>query len=154
MDGVGGEVKRRLRTSLVDSLRVEIPVVRPSLIHVCDIGLKRDIGSSSGSGVGVSAGFAPIAIGTETDGSIICPSNRAALFGLKPTVGLTSRAGIVPISGTQDSPGPMGRSAWDVAAMLTIIAGFDARDNASENHPPPRKKRSTDESLGSQHSRR
>lgn len=79
----------------------------------------------------MSADFAPIAIGTETDGSIVCPANRAALYGLKPTVGLTSRAGIIPISHTQDSPGPMARSAWDVAAMMDVIVGKDPRDVAS-----------------------
>lgn len=63
----------------------------------------------------------------------MCPANRAALYGLKPTIGLTSRAGIVPISHTQDSPGPMGKSTYDVAAMLSIIAGFDPRDSASES---------------------
>jgi amidase len=89
-------------------------------------------GSSSGSGVGVASGFAPISIGTETDGSIICPSERAALYGLKPTVGLASRSGIIPIAHSQDSPGPMAKSAYDVAMLLTIIAGFDARDTASK----------------------
>ncbi|KAL8280372.1 hypothetical protein RQP46_007289 [Phenoliferia psychrophenolica] len=88
-------------------------------------------GSSAGSGVAASAGWAAVTIGTETDGSIICPSNRAALYGIKPTVGLASRAGIVPISSTQDTPGPMAKSAWDAALILSVIAGFDPRDNAT-----------------------
>ncbi|KAK4705108.1 amidase, partial [Phenoliferia sp. Uapishka_3] len=88
-------------------------------------------GSSAGSGVGTSAGWAAAAIGTETDGSIICPSNRAALYGIKPTVGLASRAGIVPISSTQDTPGPMAKSAFDAALILSVISGFDERDNAT-----------------------
>ncbi|KAK4696740.1 amidase, partial [Phenoliferia sp. Uapishka_3] len=89
-------------------------------------------GSSSGSGVAISAGWAAVSIGTETDGSIICPSNRAALYGIKPTVGLASRAGIIPISSTQDSPGPMAKSAYDAALILSIISGFDPRDHATK----------------------
>ncbi|OZJ06179.1 hypothetical protein BZG36_01023 [Bifiguratus adelaidae] len=88
-------------------------------------------GSSAGSGVGVSAGFAPVALGSETDGSIICPSNRAALYGIKPTVGLTSRSGVIPISATQDTVGPMAKSTWDAAAILSVIAGVDPEDPAT-----------------------
>src|SRR6185295_5582060 len=76
-------------------------------------------GSSSGSGVAVAANLAAAAIGTETDGSIMSPSSQNGIVGLKPTVGLASRAGIIPISHTQDSPGPHGRSVADVAAVLS-----------------------------------
>ncbi len=75
-------------------------------------------GSSSGSGVAASANLCAIAIGTETNGSIVCPSNSNGLVGLKPTVGLVSRTGIIPISSTQDTAGPMGRTVTDVAIML------------------------------------
>ncbi|CDZ97832.1 Amidases [Phaffia rhodozyma] len=88
-------------------------------------------GSSSGSAVGVSAGWAASSLGSETDGSIVCPSNRAALFGIKPSVGLVSRAGVVPISSTQDTTGPIAKSTYDAALLLETIAGFDERDNAT-----------------------
>src|SRR5699024_9784587 len=88
-------------------------------------------GSSSGSGAAVAAGFATVAIGTETDGSIICPAAANGIVGLKPTLGLVSRAGIVPISHSQDTAGPMGRRVADVAAVLTAIAGSDPRDAAT-----------------------
>jgi amidase len=93
-------------------------------------------GSSSGSGVAVAANLAVAAIGTETDGSIMSPSSQNGIVGLKPTVGLASRAGIVPISHTQDSPGPHGRSVADVAAVLSAIAGgADPRDPATVAAP-------------------
>lgn len=85
-------------------------------------------GSSSGSAVAVAAGLAPLAIGVETDGSITCPASATSVVAMKPTVGLTSRTGIIPISFTQDSPGPMGRSVADVAALLTVMAGYDPTD--------------------------
>jgi amidase len=88
-------------------------------------------GSSSGTGSAVAASLAVVGLGTETDGSIVCPSGVAGLVGLKPTVGLVSRSGIVPISHSQDTAGPMGRSVADVAAMLTAIAGVDPRDPAT-----------------------
>lgn len=88
-------------------------------------------GSSSGSGAAAAASLAAIAIGTETDGSITCPSSVNGLVGLKPTVGLVSRTFIVPISRTQDTAGPMGRSVADVAAVLSIVAGSDAADPAT-----------------------
>lgn len=88
-------------------------------------------GSSSGSGAAVSANLAAAAIGTETDGSIVCPSNNCGLVGLKPTVGLVSRAGIIPISATQDTAGPMTRTVTDAAILLGAIAGPDARDAAT-----------------------
>jgi len=85
-------------------------------------------GSSSGSGVAVSANLCMIAIGTETNGSIVCPSNNNGIVGFKPTVGLTSRTGIIPISFTQDTPGPMGRSVEDVAITLGALTGVDSSD--------------------------
>ncbi len=85
-------------------------------------------GSSSGSGAAVSANLSMLAIGTETDGSIVCPSHANGIVGLKPTVGLISRSGIIPISITQDSPGPMGRSVADVAACLGALTGIDSSD--------------------------
>jgi amidase len=94
-------------------------------------------GSSSGSGTAVSANLAAAAIGTETDGSIICPSAVAGIVGLKPTVGLVSRHGIVPISGSQDTAGPMTRSVADAAAVLAAIAAPDARDAAAGGRSRP-----------------
>jgi amidase len=89
-------------------------------------------GSSSGSGTAAAANLAAITIGTETDGSITCPSSVAALVGLKPTVGLLSRSGIIPISHTQDTAGPMGRSVTDVAITLSALTGTDEQDPASK----------------------
>ena len=88
-------------------------------------------GSSAGSGAAVAAGLATVAIGTETDGSILCPASMNGLVGIKPTLGLVSRAGIVPISANQDTAGPMARSVTDAAALLTVIAGSDPRDPAT-----------------------
>ncbi len=79
-------------------------------------------GSSSGSGAGVAAGLAPLAVGTETDGSILCPSAACGLVGIKPTVGLVSRQGVVPISASQDTAGPMARSVADAAMLLAVLA--------------------------------
>jgi amidase len=86
-------------------------------------------GSSSGSGVAVSANLCIVAIGTETNGSIVCPSNNNGIVGIKPTVGLISRSGIVPISFTQDTPGPMGRTVEDVAITLGALTGIDSTDS-------------------------
>jgi amidase len=80
-------------------------------------------GSSSGSGAALAAGLAPLAIGTETDGSIVCPSSVNGVTGLKPTVGAVSRTRVVPIASSQDSPGPMGRSVRDVALLLGALRG-------------------------------
>jgi len=89
-------------------------------------------GSSSGSPAAVSANLAAIALGTETDGSIVCPSYVNGVVGLKPTVGLTSRAGVIPIAHSQDTVGPHGRTVADVAAVLGILAGPDPRDPMTE----------------------
>jgi len=88
-------------------------------------------GSSSGSGTAAASNLCAIAVGTETDGSIVSPSNNCGLVGFKPTVGLVSRSGIVPISHTQDTAGPMTRAVADAAALLTVLAGFDASDPAT-----------------------
>jgi amidase len=88
-------------------------------------------GSSSGSAVAVAAGFCPVAIGTETDGSIVSPASCCGIVGVKPTVGLVSRAGIIPISATQDTAGPMARTVRDAAILLAAIAGPDPRDPAT-----------------------
>jgi len=92
-------------------------------------------GSSSGSAVAVSANLAVAAIGTETDGSIVCPAAVNGVVGLKPTVGLVSREGIVPISFSQDTAGPMTRSVADAAALLTAMAGRDESDPATATMP-------------------
>jgi amidase len=94
-------------------------------------------GSSSGSGAAASANFATVALGSETDGSIVCPGNANGVVGLKPTVGLTSRAGVVPISHTQDTVGPHARTVADAAATLGIIQSrtFDGRDPATGGVP-------------------
>ena len=88
-------------------------------------------GSSSGSGVAVAANFCAVAVGTETDGSIVCPSSANSIVGIKPTVGLVSRAGIIPISHTQDTAGPMARTVTDAAILLGALAGADPRDAAT-----------------------
>jgi amidase len=88
-------------------------------------------GSSSGSAVAVAAGLCAVAVGTETNGSIISPSTVCGVVGLKPTVGLVSRAGIIPISASQDTAGPMARTIRDVAILLGAIAGPDERDPAT-----------------------
>ncbi|PFH51875.1 hypothetical protein AMATHDRAFT_190451 [Amanita thiersii Skay4041] len=93
-------------------------------------------GSSSGSGVATSIGLAAVTLGTETDGSITCPSSNNNVVGIKPTVGLTSRAGVVPISAHQDTIGPMTRSLTDAAIVLSIIAGKDSNDNFTLSQPP------------------
>lgn len=90
-------------------------------------------GSSSGSGSAVSANLCVIAIGTETNGSVIAPSSYNGVVGLKPTVGLLSRAGIIPISKTQDTAGPMGRTVTDVAILLSALTGIDVNDDATKN---------------------
>ena len=88
-------------------------------------------GSSSGTGVAVAASLAAVGVGTETDGSIVCPSSATGLVGMKPTVGLVSRSGIVPISASQDTAGPMARTVADAAALLGALAGADPADPAT-----------------------
>lgn len=85
-------------------------------------------GSSSGSAVAVAAGLCPVAVGTETDGSIVNPAHVCGVVGIKPTVGLTSRAGIIPISHSQDTAGPIARTVGDAAVLLGVLAGPDAVD--------------------------
>ncbi len=94
-------------------------------------------GSSSGSGAAVSAGLSLVAIGTETNGSIVCPSNANGVVGIKPTVGLVSRSGIIPISFTQDTAGPMARTLTDATLCLNALTGIDSLDSktlASKDH--------------------
>jgi amidase len=88
-------------------------------------------GSSSGSGAAVAASLCAAALGTETDGSILSPSGVNGVVGIKPTIGLTSRAGVIPISHTQDTVGPMGRTVADAAAVLGALVGVDPRDPAT-----------------------
>lgn len=88
-------------------------------------------GSSSGTGAGISANLAACGIGTETDGSIVCPSSANGLAGIKPTVGLVSRAGIIPISHSQDGAGPMCRTVRDAAILLSALTGVDPEDSAT-----------------------
>ena len=103
--GVGGQTKNPYRTD------------------------RNPCGSSSGSGVAVSANLCVIAIGTETNGSIVCPSSASGIVGIKPTVGLLSRSGIIPISFTQDTPGPMARTVRDAAIALGTMVGVDEADS-------------------------
>src|SRR5213079_2420474 len=80
-------------------------------------------GSSSGSAVASSANLCAVAVGTETDGSIVCPSSANGIVGIKPTLGLISRAGIIPIAHSQDTAGPMARTVHDAAMLLSALAG-------------------------------
>ncbi len=91
-------------------------------------------GSSSGSGAATSANLAAVAIGTETDGSVVCPSNANGLVGVKPTVGLVSRAGIIPIAHSQDTAGPMTRTVADAAVLLSALVGIDPADAATNGN--------------------
>lgn len=93
-------------------------------------------GSSSGSGAGVAANFATVAIGTETDGSIVCPSGQNGIVGIKPTLGLVSRSGVVPISARQDTAGPMAKSVVDAALTLSVLRGVDPADPATASSRP------------------
>ncbi len=89
-------------------------------------------GSSSGTGAAVAASLSAIGVGTETDGSVVCPSNANSLVGIKPTLGLISRAGIIPIAHNQDTAGPMCRTVTDAVILLGALAGLDARDDATK----------------------
>src|SRR5712675_3114277 len=88
-------------------------------------------GSSSGSGAATSANLCTVAVGTETDGSIVCPSSANGIVGIKPTLGLISRSGIIPIAHSQDTAGPMARTVADAAALLNILAAEDTNDSAT-----------------------
>jgi amidase len=88
-------------------------------------------GSSSGSGAALAAGLAPLTIGTETDGSILCPATLCGVVGIKPTVGLVPRTGVVPISSSQDTAGPLARTVGDALTLLKVIAGDDGTDPAT-----------------------
>lgn len=90
-------------------------------------------GSSSGSGAAVAANLCVAAVGTETDGSIICPSQTNGIVGIKPTLGLASRSGIIPIAHSQDTPGPMARTVADAAILLGALTGVDERDSATKS---------------------
>jgi amidase len=92
-------------------------------------------GSSSGTGAAIAASFAAVGVGTETDGSIVCPAALNALVGLKPTIGLVSRAGIIPIAHSQDTAGPMARTVADAAVLLGVLAGPDPRDPVTRRAP-------------------
>jgi amidase len=92
-------------------------------------------GSSSGTGAAIAANLAAVGVGTETDGSIVCPSAVNALVGIKPTIGLVSRTGIIPIAHSQDTAGPMVRTVADAAALLTAMVGADAQDAATTSAP-------------------
>src|SRR5262249_26349857 len=89
-------------------------------------------GSSSGTGAAVASNLAAIGVGTETDGSVVCPSNANSLVGIKPTLGLISRAGIVPIAHSHDTAGPMCRTVTDAAILLGTLTGIDSRDDATK----------------------
>lgn len=95
-------------------------------------------GSSSGSGAAVAAGLIPFAVGTETDGSIVCPASLNGVVGIKPTVGFVSATGVVPISSSQDSPGPIARSVHDAALLLEVLSGQSGLLDACDNDEPLR----------------
>ena len=95
-------------------------------------------GSSSGTGAAIAANLAAIGVGTETDGSVVCPSSVSALVGIKPTIGLVSRTGIIPIAHSQDTAGPMARTVTDAAALLNAMVGVDQRDAAMASAPAER----------------
>jgi amidase len=88
-------------------------------------------GSSSGTAASISANLAVVGVGTETDGSIVCPSSACGLVGIKPTLGLVSRSGIIPIAHSQDTAGPMSRTVADAATLLAVLSGVDSRDPAT-----------------------
>ncbi|MBI4544823.1 MAG: amidase, partial [Gemmatimonadetes bacterium] len=88
-------------------------------------------GSSSGTGGAIAANYAAVGVGTETDGSIVCPASANSLVGIKPTLGLVGRSGIIPIAHSQDTAGPMARTVADAAALLGVLAGVDPRDPAT-----------------------
>lgn len=99
--------------------------------HMAYVLDRNPCGSSAGSGVAASADLATVAIGTETDGSVVCPSGQNGVVGIKPTLGLASRSGIVPISSQQDTAGPMARNVTDAAVLLGALTGIDPTDTAT-----------------------
>ncbi|WP_112181965.1 MULTISPECIES: amidase family protein [Paraliobacillus] len=105
-------------------------VLNPYNPGVFDVG-----GSSAGTGSAIAANFATAGIGTETSGSILSPASSNSLVGIKPTIGLVSRTGIIPISHSQDTAGPMTRTVEDAAIMLTVMAGQDESDSSTKNFP-------------------
>jgi Asp-tRNA(Asn)/Glu-tRNA(Gln) amidotransferase A subunit family amidase len=94
-------------------------------------------GSSSGTGAAIAANFATVGVGTETDGSIVCPSAATSLVGIKATLGLVSRSGIIPVARSQDTAGPITRTVEDAAILLSVLAGSGARDMAATPGRPP-----------------
>ena len=92
-------------------------------------------GSSSGSASAMAASLATLAVGTETDGSIVSPASTCGIVGIKPTLGLVSRSGIIPIAHSQDTAGPMTRSVADAALLLAALAGADPQDGATARAP-------------------
>ena len=102
-----------------------------SQTHMAYVLDRNPCGSSAGSGVAASADLATVAVGTETDGSVVCPSGQNGLVGIKPTLGLASRSGIVPISAQQDTAGPMARNVTDAAVLLGALTGIDPTDPAT-----------------------
>ena len=100
--------------------------------HVLD---RNPCGSSSGAGVAVAAGLAPLAVGTETNGSIVCPAGMNGIVGIKPTLGVVSRDGIIPIAHSQDTAGPMARSVRDAALMLEVMIALDPADPGAQAWP-------------------
>ena len=92
-------------------------------------------GSSSGSAAAVSANLCPVAVGTETNGSIVCPSTATGVVGVKPTLGRVSRSGIIPIAHSQDTAGPIARSVADAALLLAALSGVDPSDPMTEEPP-------------------
>jgi amidase len=100
--------------------------------HVLD---RNPCGSSSGSAVAVSAGLAPLAVGTETNGSIVCPSGASGIVGIKPTLGTVSRSGIIPIAHSQDTAGPMATNVADAALLLEVLVALDPKDPGAVGHP-------------------
>jgi len=97
--------------------------------------LRNPCGSSSGSAVAVAAGLTSVAVGTETNGSVVCPSSINGIVGIKPTLGLVSRSGIIPIAHSQDTAGPMGRTVKDAAILLAAMAGKDPADPLADAFP-------------------
>ncbi|OMP86695.1 Glutamyl-tRNA(Gln) amidotransferase subunit A [Diplodia seriata] len=98
---------------------------------------------SASSAVAVSAGFAAAALGNDTEGSVVSPSNRAALFGLRPSTGITSRSGVVPISSSQDTAGVMAKSVWDITAIFEVMAAHDPENAYSAPADPFRRENYT-----------